>query len=261
MSELAGRARRGENLDDLDIVDVHGHLGRYEFPVPDLTAEGLVRVMDRIGVRQVMVSHLQCIQGHTAFGNDEVLAAMRTFPERILGYVTLFPSDAEVVRAEMTRCVDSGFVGLKMHISNGFPYTHANYAPALAIANERRMPVLLHAWGDENSFSQARELAGRYPQISLLLAHSGSTNPQGYVRIAMEVANIYLDTCLSRAPRGLIDQLVAGAGADNVVWGSDCYFMSMTQQIGAVLGAKIADDDKRKLLSLNARKILSRIVR
>ena len=87
MSTLLERARRGENLADLDIVDMHGHFGHYTMPIADMTPEGLVRVMDRIGVASVLVSHMQCVSMHAQLGNDEVLAAMRVCPGRILGYV------------------------------------------------------------------------------------------------------------------------------------------------------------------------------
>ena len=35
MSTLLDRARRGETIADLDIVDIHGHLGRYQYAVAD----------------------------------------------------------------------------------------------------------------------------------------------------------------------------------------------------------------------------------
>jgi predicted TIM-barrel fold metal-dependent hydrolase len=53
--------------------------------------------------------------------------------------------------------------------------------------------------------------------------------------------------------------MVASAGADRVVWGSDAAFLSMTQQIGRVLAADIPDPDKVKILSTNARGLLERV--
>ena len=65
-----------------------------------------------------------------------------------------------------------------------------------------------------------------------------------------------LDTSFSLAPRGVLERLVAEAGAENVVWGSDATFLSMSQQIGRALGARISEGDKRQILSLNALKLL-----
>jgi hypothetical protein len=259
MSSLLDRARRGETLTGLDIIDMHGHLGRYQFAVADDSPASLVATMDRIGVRTIVCSHLNCLRGNTQRGNDEVLAAMRAYPGRIEGYVSIWPSGAEQVEAEVRRRLGEGFVGIKIHNINQFSYTDDAYAPAMAIANERRLPVLLHTWGRDEEFDQVRELAGSWPEAHFLLAHAGAEKLERYVEAAGEFENVQLDTSFSLAPRGVVERLVAEAGAENVVWGSDATFLSMTQQIGRVVGAKISEEDKRKLLSLNARKLLDGI--
>ncbi len=110
-------------------------------------------------------------------------------------------------------------------------------------------------------FSQVRTVAEKFPRANLLLAHAGSNKVEEYVKIARELENVYLDLCMSAAPRGLVERLFGEAGADKVVWGSDATFLNMAQQIGKVLGAKLSDEDKRKLLSANARRILEQVER
>jgi hypothetical protein len=41
-----------------------------------------------------------------------------------------------------------------------------------------------------------------------------------------------------------------------VIWGSDAIFMGAPQQLGRVLFAQISDDDKTKILGLNAKRAL-----
>jgi len=257
MSSLLERGVRGETLDDIDIVDMHCHLGRYEFAVPETSPASLVRVMDRIGVSCAVASHTRVLSGRVRAGNDEVIEAARAFPGRIFGYAILWPTSAAWVREETLRCLDAGFVGVKLHNANGFPYTHPAYAPAFEIADDRKLPVLLHTYGEAPELAQARELAGRYPNVRLLLAHAGAKDADGYVSIANDCANVYLDLCMSRQWRGLIERFCAEVGADRIVWGSDATFLNMAHQIGKVLGAHIPDEDKTKLLSTNARRILS----
>ena len=261
MTTLLDRARSGESLADLDITDMHGHLGRWHFAIPDLSPSGLVAAMDRIGVSRILVSHTACISGDVSRGNDVVAAALREHPGRIEGYVALFPANGDFSAAETARCLDAGFIGVKLHNSNGFPYTDPAYAPALALANERRLPVLLHTWGKAEEFRAVRTLTDRYADIVWLLAHSGCTSADEYGRIARECPNVYLDLAYSAAPRGLVGELVASAGAEKVVWGSDAIFLCMSQQIGRVLGADISDDAKLKILSGNARGVLDRVRR
>jgi predicted TIM-barrel fold metal-dependent hydrolase len=217
--------------------------------------------MDRLGVHTILVSHMQCTSHRVQRGNDEVLAAMREFPGRVLGYVAVSPATGET-DAEMARCLGLGFTGLKLHSYSGFSYTDPVYAGVLARANERRLPVLLHTWGTAADFAAVAELASRYPQTSILVAHAGAGNGEAEcMRVVRDHANVYLDLALSIGPRGLVARFVDGVGADRVVYGSDCYCFSMTQQIGKVLGADIPDAAKRRILSLTAQRLLARVQR
>lgn len=258
MSELLGYGRTGSPLPLPDIIDMHGHLGLCAFAVPDTTAASMVAVMDRIGVRSIVCSHIQSGGWDVIRGNREVLAAMRAFPGRILGYASVWPWTEAEVRAEVEHCLEAGFTGIKVHNSQGFPYTHPSYAPAYELVDERRLPLLLHTWGEDQVFTEISQVAGRYPNASILLAHSGSANVEGYLRMGREHANVFLDTVLSVSPRGMVEGLVAGVGAEKVVWGSDTHFFSQSQQIGKVLGAKIPDEAKEQILSGNALRILAR---
>lgn len=261
MKSILERARAGECLVDLDIIDLHGHIGRYQSPVVDLSAEGLIRVMDRLGVKKLFLSHIQCEAMQAREGNDEVMAVLRAHPDRFVGYVILFPWSAAEVTAEMKRCLAGGFTGLKVENVNGHSYLNPAYAGAFALANERRLPILVHTWaGAQNEFVEIRELTARYPDSPFLVAHAGAMGTADqYIALARERSNIYLDLALSATPPDLVERLVAGVGADRVTYGSDCYFLSMTYAIGKVLGSRISDADKLKILSLNARRILGGI--
>lgn len=259
MSPLLDLARAGKPLTALDITDMHGHLGRFNFTIPDLSTAGMVAAMDRLGVARIVCSHMRCMSADAAWGNDEVLRAMGEQPGRILGYFSVWPSDAAAVRREAELRVGQGFVGFKVHNVNGFAYDDPAYEPAYELSQERGLPVLAHTWGDPGEFKTIRILAGRYPRLAFLLAHAGAANEAGYIAIARECPNVYLDTAYSACPRGSIERLVKGAGAEKVVWGSDCYFFSIAQQIGKVLGSAISDADKIRLLSGNARRLLPAI--
>ena len=123
------------------------------------------------------------------------------------------------------------------------------------------MILLLHCWGKEEEFAEARQLSAAYPDLSIILAHTGSQREDGYVKIAHECENVHLDLCLSLSRRGLVERLVAGAGVEKVLWGSDALFLSMTHQVGKVLGARLSEDEKVQVLAGNARRLLDRIQR
>ncbi len=124
---------------------------------------------------------------------------------------------------------------------------------------ERRVPVYCRE--GLVSLDQVGEIARRYPDATILLAHLRTMNEAGYYRIAREHPNVFVDTVGSSAARGLVERGVAAIGADKIVWGSDAYCYGLPQQIGKVLGAKISDEDKVKILSGNAQRILARRAR
>ncbi len=260
MSELLEAARNGETVQRLRIIDMHGHLGVYAFAIPDIGPASLVAAMDRVGIASVVVSHMQCMGSDVERGNADVCAAMRAFPGRILGYCSLWAGAGALrVGREAEKCLAAGFTGLKIHNANGFPYTDPSYNPAYALADHHRLPMLFHTWGDEREFAQIKELAMRYPNATFLLAHGGCTNEAGYAEMVRLCSNVYLDLAYSAAPAGLVERLVENVGAGRIIWGSDVYFFNQAQQIGKVMGARIPEEDKRKILSTNALNVLSRI--
>ncbi|MEI7437559.1 MAG: amidohydrolase family protein [bacterium] len=261
MSSLFELARQGSPLSRLDISDMHGHIGRFNFGIPDISTAGMVAAMDRIGIARIVCSHMRCMSADVVWGNDQVLQAMRQHTGRILGYFSVWPGSAEVVRRESEIRISQGFIGLKLHNVNGFLYDDPAYAPAYELSHARRMPVLLHTWGGPHEFQAVRTLSLRYPELSFLLAHTGSANLAGYIAIARECSNVYLDLALSLSHRGLVARIAQEAGAHKVVWGSDSCFFSPAQQIGKVLVAAIPDADKIQILSLNARRMLDRVLR
>jgi len=258
MSSLLEKGRAGERLEGCDVIDMHGHLGRSDILIPGSSPEGLVRTMDRLGVKMIVCSHLGSNPILRRLGNDRVLAAMKEYPGRIKGYVRLWPHSQDWVRTETKRCFDNGFVGIKLHTGCGFPYDDPAYTPAIEAAAERRMPVLFHTWCGEE-LTQIRKLAEKHPGASFLVAHAGAEKEEPYIQMAKDYENIYLELCLSLAPRGLIERLVESVGVGKVVWGSDAVFLTMPQQIGRVLGAHLTEDEKKQILSENAQRILSRI--
>ena len=298
MSTLLERARRGERLDELGIIDMHCHLGRVAHAVPWPEADGLLRTMDRIGIATACCAHIRCLSGQIRAGNDDVAAAARAHPGRIRGYVILWPASRQAVAEEVERCLGAdrpagpadagpsktapgaaGFIGIKVHSGNGFSYDDPAYEPAYAAADERRMPILYHTWGQTAEFAAIDRVAGRFGRARHLLGHAGSADPDAYVAFAAAHANVVLELCFSRCPRGLVERLVADlqaaerpAGSDaprdrrrrdrsprRIVWGSDATFLNQAQQIGKVLGADLPDATKRRLLADNARDLLADI--
>jgi predicted TIM-barrel fold metal-dependent hydrolase len=263
MNELMKQARLGEPLSGLDVIDMHGHLGRINFAIPDDDPVGVVRTLDRLGVQSIACSSMYCMTPSMAAvraGNDFILGAMRACPGRILGYISLCPDSAAAVQKETERGLELGFMGIKLHNSNGYEYDTPAYAPAYELAHRHHLPVLLHTWGDRPVMQQIGRMARRYPAALFLLAHTGGGDMMANIELIRECSNVYGDLTYSRSPRGLVRRLVDEVGADRIVWGSDMIFFNIAHQLGKVVGADLSSEDRAKILGGNARRILDQRV-
>lgn len=254
LDPIAEKARRGEPLTDITVIDAHGHLGNwYQFPIAYSDADAVLRVMDRIGIDALWASGTCAAVGTEArAGNDLMLDAMSRFPGRFHGYCTIYPDDADEALAELLRCEAGGMRALKIHSQHKRPYTDDGYQKAFAHANAKSYPVLAHTWGKE--LKEIRELAATYPAITWLIGHS-AIDPEKNIEIANDFENVVLEICFSKAPLGLVELYVREAGADKVLYGSDIAFVGAQQQIGRVLLSGLSESEKRQVLGLNAARV------
>ncbi len=260
---IMARASRGEPLRDVAIIDAHAHLGvsqRVHTNAGD--AEGLLVSMDRIGIRRTCLSSLQAIAGDTRRGNDAVAEAVRRFPSRFVGYGVVNPNEPEAVAGELRRCLDDlGLWAIKLHPSwHGYSADGPAYLPVWQELNARGGTVLSHTFGPLRAL---RELCGRYPRVTFIAAHLGGSyegrQPDELPRLLREVPNLYVDLSSSVVPYGGIEALVAAAGAERLLYGSDAPYGDSAHQLGRITHAEISEVDKRSILGGNMARLLGGI--
>ncbi len=261
--DLWGKAMLAHTLEGETIIDAHCHMGPYfNFHIPDNDAKSMIEVMDRLGVKMACISPHIGITPDFKKGNDIALGAMHDFPGRFFGYITLNGNYPEDIKDEIDRCYSAGMRGFKIHPSlHGYPANGENLRYMWEFANEKRLPVLSHTWAGDGTCSPSilGNLAEKYPNVPVILGHSGGTLA-GYdeaIAVAKKQKNVFLETCCSTVIYGMIERFVREVGADRILFGSDMPFVNENAQIGKILYAKISDEDKRKILGLNMEKIIS----
>ena len=65
-----------------------------------------------------------------------------------------------------------------------------------------------------------------------------------------------METATDDSYFGRFERVVEVAGPDRIVYGSDMPLFDARQEVGKVVTADISDEDKRKILGLNAIKLL-----
>ncbi len=259
----AAQVLSGGPIEGWDIVDAHAHVGPwFNFFTPEPTADSMLRVMDRCGVRLAVVSATHAIAGEVEAGNAEVAAMARQHPGRFAGYAVFNPHLPQSL-ADVERTLDApGMVGIKIHPDvQGYAVGGPLYAPAFDLAARRGVPILTHTYAD-SAFSDPlmfEAIAARWPEVSIILGHAGVTG-EGHRR-AMAVAakhpNLYLELCGSFTTGLWIRRMVAAAGAERVLYGSDFPFIELRYGLGRVVFAGLDEAELRLVLGGNARRLLA----
>ncbi len=248
----------------IEITDAHVHMGPYhKFYIPENTAQGMLRVMDHLHISQSCVSSHLAISGDWYTGNRQTAQAVAAHPERFIGHVVVSPNEPELAKEELQRAFDEwGFRGIKLvpdtHLQ---PIGSQGYRPVFEFAAQRRCLVLVHTYhgsrfDDPQLFG---EVAQRYPEVPILMVHSGALTAsfEGAIRLAQEHANLYLDISGSFITGYWIRRMVAEAGAERVIYSSDQPFIDPRYSLGRLLYANLSIEELVLVIGGNIRRLLS----
>lgn len=247
----------GSPFEGVYIFDCHGHLDR-DIHLWQGAADGasVLRAIDRLGVDAICLSSILSFTSHWRLGNETVAAAAEAYPGRIFGYAVPSPFDPA---CDLRPYLEDrpGFLGIKVHgsMQGGTPLDDPRYFPAYELVAEKGIPVLFHAW-TQQEIRAAANVAARYPSVPVILGHSGFVDPAA--REAAIVAckardNLFCDTCVSYTYDGALEDLVSRIGADRVLYGSDVDFYDNAFGLGRLALSRLTDGEKERILGGNAK--------
>jgi len=236
------------------LIDVHSHLGYWRYPIPDEDYDpaGMLRRMRRYGITHSVLSSYESMRYDLAAGNRKLAHAIDGHPE-LLGYVELDPYHLELSCAEMDRYYAlPNFVGCELELTHiPCPTGSAEVAALVAEIARRGRPVLLKTARDRDARAE-RDLARRYPELTIIHAHGADA---AWARTVRDTPNICIEYCLSRpSHRDLRDGLdILGPG--RVLFGTDQTLLSVGAAVGLYLDARMSAEESRQVLRENARRI------
>jgi predicted TIM-barrel fold metal-dependent hydrolase len=180
-------------IPELELFDAHTHLGQND---PDGMRQRPEELLDGIvaaDARGAFVFAMHEPDGYPA-ANDMVLEAARESGGRLVPFCRVNPHEGALTEAE--RCLAGGARGIKLHPrAEEFTLDHPAVADVVALAHERRLPVLIHAGrGIPALGTHALQLAARYPDARLILAHAGICDLAWIWRAAPDHPNLLFDS-------------------------------------------------------------------
>lgn len=214
--------------------------------------------------------------------NDYMADAFRQHPDRLVGFASINPKFGEAAVAEIERCAALGFRGIGElgPGGNGYDFNDPDFLAVLECAQHHHLPVCIHCGEpvghlypgkDTTSLAPLPDIAARFPDLKLILAHMGggmpffSMNP----KLGNSMDNVYYDTAANPLLYGIrsIKAVMDMAGKDKLLYGSDfplllypsrfremdfSLFLSDIQENGG-----LNPEEKKRFLSENLRRLLN----
>jgi len=273
------------SADPFEIVDVHMHAwwtggleALFDPHAPATLDEQVFKdtltQMDQLGISRGVLS-----------GPNSVTAEWcKRAPGRFLAswMPRLGPSHRDEEAARFTHAIEiQGFRGLGELVMQyaGLAVNDERFFPLYRICQERHLPVFFHTglngpdyYREAPSFRVSlcdplllEDVAVAFPRLVIVMAHMSYPFTERATYMLFAHSNVYMDVagvnwCLGRAGfHRLLRQVVETMGADKILYGTDQ--MNMPQMIPVGVNAIreapfLSEEDKKKILGDNARKLL-----
>lgn len=209
-------------MPDVELFDAHTHLGQndpdgFRSSLPELT-ESLTAARARAAVFPMHEP------GGYPPANDSVIDDAQRSEGTLVAFCRLDPAAAPLDEAR--RCLDRGAAGIKLHPrAESFALDSPALEPVFALADERRLPVLVHAGRGIPALGRhAVAVCERHGGLRLILAHAGICDLAWIWRAARELPNLFFDTAWW-SPSDLL-ALFALVGPGHILFASDAPYAS-----------------------------------
>jgi uncharacterized protein len=182
-----------DQIPGVELFDAHTHIGQNDPDGMKQTPEELLTGLELAHARGAFVFPMHEPDGYPA-ANDMVIEAAARSQGRLIPFCRVDPHRDALAEAE--RALAAGAKGIKLHPrAEEFTLDHPAVRDLVALADERTLPVLIHAGRGIPALGlHAVELAGAYPNARLILAHAAICDLSWIWRVAADHPNLLFDT-------------------------------------------------------------------
>lgn len=251
------------------IVDICAYFGKWPYwPVEISIPSAVVEELDHCGIDRAVVCSTRGLFVGWNEGNQETEQAVRSFPERLLGFACLGP--LELSHAIHGRAVDfdrlrkRGFLGVRLYPQ--FHTYHPLYEPfidqILEDATKWQWPVLLPLrvimnWGLPSlNLDWIAELVKRHPLVPWILSGINYFHElQLAISLMRQFPSVHLETSCIQGFNA-IAKLVQQCGSDHLLFGTGLPLQNGAANLEKVLQAKIPEATREQILGGNAGRLL-----
>lgn len=265
-----------EFSENYEICDAHAHIfpdkiaekavssiGRfYNLPMDCAcgNSEHLLRSGRKIGVTHYLVCSTATVPEQVHSINSFIMEQCRLHPE-FVGFGTLHP-DYENIEEEVSRCIEGGLRGIKIHPDFQQFYIDEDKADRIYSAIEGKLPILVHMGDSRYDFSRPKRLENvlkARPKLTAFAAHLGGYERWDEAATCLYYDNVRFDTSssLEFVSAEFARDVIHSFGVDKVFFGTDFPMWNHSNELHRFMNLKLTDEENRKILSENFKRQFS----
>lgn len=264
------------NFDEYEIYDGHAHIfpqkiaekaaraiGAFYESEMRYTGESskLLENGSKINVKKYLVCSTATVPHQTSSINDFIIEECKAHPE-FIGFGTLHP-DVDNIDDEIEKIIKSDLKGIKIHPD--FQKFNIDDEKAYTIYEKiaGELPILVHMGDDRYEYSRPHKLLKvmkDIPELEVFAAHFGGYQCwEEAVDCLVNLPNIYFDTSstLGFVTLDYAKRLIKNFDTDKLIFGTDFPMWDHEEELQRFFALELSDDDNRKILGQNFKKIFS----
>jgi predicted TIM-barrel fold metal-dependent hydrolase len=220
----------------VEVFDAHAHIGA-DVDGRTMTADGMRDRMDAAGVERSIVFPLNDPNARDDYSgpNDVVWSAYEEHPSAFVPFFRLNPHlDYD---GEFARCVERGFLGLKLHpVSQEFELDDPKVMRLLGMAAEVDLPVLIHTgFAMQRIVEPLLPTVEANPGLRLILGHCAMVEVLSAARAFEGHPNVLFETSVVQAKD--LYELCSSVDPSRICFGSDIPYGDLPSTLHSILAA------------------------
>lgn len=236
-------------------IDAHTHIGDFGgWAGVAFTKDKLIEQMKEYDIEKTFLT------GASFQGNDEVVDAFQSYPDKIVPFVWVNPALDDVEKKLDKYINNESFAGIKMQpLFDSFVADDPIVYPVMDFARQYDVPVFIHCGHPPYSLPWSIALlAEKYPDVRVTMIHMGHGHGvyiDASIKMAKRYSNLYLE--MSGMPMGSkIKEAYETVGSDRIMFGIDSPFHHPTVEIQKVLTCGLDEKAQEDVFYNNAKKLL-----
>lgn len=199
------------------ICDSHVHVGHFKENTY-FSPQEIYKNLKSLGINKWAVSSISSVNNNHELVENELVTLFQSAPNETVPILWLTP---EMIKNfhNLNILQKIPFYGIKIHgFANNWEPTSGNLNHAFEIANELKLPLILHTGGKPESDAMAySQICTKFREVKIILAHGRPIDQA--IKVLKNNSNVYVDTAFM--PLKHIQSLTSNFGHDRILFGTD----------------------------------------